>query len=124
MTDIERDEIFFRNKKGRYAPGGPYEHATRPMEGGSAGARGAVQVPAIPSRPLGMNWVDNRAQLPGNVEPIEKVDAVGYAQITMTRDPFVNGYKDAALDDTPVMSAPIQAPEDVLYTPAGMIFID
>lgn len=125
MDSKERDEIFFRNKKGRYAPGGKWEHATRPMEGGSAGARGAVQVPAIPSRPLGMNWGDSRAQLPQvePIEPVEPVESVGYAPISMRRDPFITGYKNDTPDDTPAVMSAAAVADLPDFAPAGMIRI-
>lgn len=108
MTDIERDRLFFNSKRGRYAEGGPYEHATHPMEAAAgtnvqANARAAL-ADSFASRPIHSDWVDSRAQLP-QVEPIEPVEPVGYTQVTMTRDPFINGYKDGADDDTRPMEA-------------------
>ena len=78
MTDAERDALFFSHKKGRYGPGGKWENATRPMEGGTAAAVNA-------SRPQAAVIEQSRKLMP-EPEALE-ADTMPYCPPRMERIP-------------------------------------
>lgn len=69
MTDAERDALFFKHHKGRYAPGGCWEGATRPMEGGTTVAVNA-------SRPQAAAYRPHNDTEPVKAEPIPQAEAM------------------------------------------------
>jgi len=74
MTDAERDALFFRHKKGRYGPGGKWENATRPMEGGTAVAVNASRPQAAAYRPHNGAVIEQSREL--MPEPIPQAEAM------------------------------------------------
>ena len=117
MTDSEKDALFFRHKKGRYGPGGKWENATRPMEGGTAVAVNA-------SRPQAAAYRPHNDTEPVKAEPIPQAEAMTpYAPPRMQAIP---GESKNAPDDTEaVQGFPEMEPEtDPEPVTAEMIFID
>jgi len=80
MTDAERDALFFKHHKGRYAPGGCWENATRPMEGGTV-----TRQQASASRPHNGAVIENRE--PVKAEPITEPEVMPYCPPRMERIP-------------------------------------
>ena len=115
MTDAERDALFFRHKKGRYGPGGKWENATRPMEGGTAVAVNA-------SRPQAAVIEQSRELMP---EPIPQAEAMTpYAPPRMERIP---GESKNAPDDPQAESwenFPEMETTEPEPAPAVMIYVD
>lgn len=116
MTDAEKDALFFRHKKGRYAPGGCWEGAMRPM--GTGANTTTPQTSA--SRPHNGAVIENRE--PVKAEPIPEPEAMTpYSPPRMERIPGENAPDELEqVQDFPVMDAEAE-PEPA---PAGMIFID
>ena len=81
MNDAERDFLMWKNQKGRYAPGGKYHGATRPMEGGTAAAGYVPQAARVANRPQAMYRAD------GAPEALE-TDAIQFSPPQMQADPF------------------------------------
>jgi len=115
MTEAIKDFYFWKNGKGRYAPGGKYHKATRPMEGGTT-APGYVPKAGYVTRPQAVAIMNQNREAP---EPME-ADTMPYAPPQMQADPFdksAKAKKAGALETE--MPEPIiqdaEAPEDV-YT--------
>jgi hypothetical protein len=115
MNDAERDFLMWKNKRGRYAPGGKLADATRPLEGGTAAAGYVPKAGKVTSRPQAAYRSHN-----GAPEPIEALDTMPYAPPRMQADPFDGSAKAKAGALEPEMPEPIaqdaEAPEDA-YTP-------
>ena len=113
MTDAERDALFFRHKKGRYGPGGKWENATRPMEGGTAAAVNA-------SRPQAAAYRPHNDTEPVKAEPIPQAEAMmPYCPPRMQAIPGKNAQAES-WEGFPEME-PETEPEPVI---AGMIYVD
>lgn len=82
MNDAERDFLMWKNKKGRYAPGGKWADATHPMEGGTAAAGYVPQAARVVSRPQAM--YRNHSGAPEALE----TDAIQFSPPRMQADPF------------------------------------
>lgn len=89
MTDTEKDALFFRHKKGRYGPGGKWENATRPMEGGTAAAGYIPKATGTASRPQASAFCSHNGAEPVKAEPITEpeADTMPYAPPRMERIP-------------------------------------
>ena len=115
MTDAERDALFFRHKKGRYGPGGKWENATRPMEGGTAAAVNASRTQAAAYRP-------HNDTEPVKAEPIPQAEAMTpYSPPRMEPIPGENAPDDPQAESWegfPEMDAEAEP------VTAAMIFID
>lgn len=110
MNDAERDLLYFRNQKGRYAPGGKYHGATRPMEGGTAAAGYVPRAGKLTSRPQAMYRSHNGAVVSHNREPMPEAletDAIQFSPPRMQADPFDGSAKAKAGALEPEMPEPI-----------------
>ena len=124
MNDADRDLLYFRNKKGRYAPGGKWENATQPMEGGTAAAGYVPKAAKITSRPQAAAYRSHTGAVieqcremlePGGME----TDTIPYAPPRMQSDPFDGSAKAkaGALEAEPIIQdTEAEEPE---YTPIG-----
>ena len=117
MTDAERDALFFRHKKGRYGPGGKWENATRPMEGGTAVAVNA-------SRPQASAFRSHNDTEPVKAEPIPQAEAMmPYCPPRMQAIPG-ESKKNAPDDTEAVQGFPEMETTEAEPVTAAMIFID
>lgn len=118
MTEAEKDLLYFRNHKGRYAPGGKWAGATRPMEGGTAAAGYIPKAAGTASRPQASAFRSHSGAVVSRAEPEAlEADTMPYAPPRMAPDPFdksIDKKADDVILETPVMELETQ---DSVYTP-------